>query len=163
MITRLMILPLLLLALVAATTKAQPTDSAAIATKLFAAIRNADWKGLRALLPPVNVIRAVAPTETNRLKSKQLTRQMEQRVRAPFDEIVASAKKKNVTLNTLEFVRFQTSRPWEGANRPIGLEIFYGWQGREGSLGFSVMEYQGRWYLLEILRSANIFDKVTTQ
>lgn len=163
MISRLILIPLFLLPLLAVSAKAQPADSAAMATELFAAIHDANWKELRSLLPTATIIRAVSPKETKKLKNKQITSRMEQRVQTAFNQIVASSNKKNVPLQELEFVRFQTHRPWEGANRPIGLEIFYRWKGREGSLGFSVMEYQGRWYLLEILRSVNIFDNVAAQ
>ncbi|MBK8911444.1 MAG: hypothetical protein IPM61_08975 [Chlorobi bacterium] len=153
---------LLLLLGVSATAQpaSQPTDSAAMASKLFAAFRNADWKELRALLPSVAVVRAVAPKETKKLKNKQIIRQMEGRIRPSFNQIIAEAKKKGIELGKLEFLRFQTSRPWEGANKPLAVEVSYRWEGREGTLSFSVMEYQGRWYLLEILRSVNVFDDV---
>ena len=158
MIVRL-IFPTVLL-LLCASAQAQPTDSAAMATKLFAAIRDADWKSFRALLPTPQTIRAIAPKEVKGRKNSQIKKQMEQRIQADFNAIVASATEKKVPLKELEFARFHTTRPWEGKNRPIGLEIFYNWQGREGTFGFSVMEHKGRWYLLEVLRSTNVFDKV---
>lgn len=162
MIPRLILLPLLLLLLIGVSVTAQ-TDSAAMATTVFAAIRTADWKELRSLLPPAKMVRAMSAKQAKKLKDKQVINLIEKRVRDGFNQILASAKEKGIELQALEFARFQTMRPWEGADRPIALEIFYRWQGREGSIAFSVIEYQGRWYLLEILRSVNIFDKVAPQ
>jgi hypothetical protein len=165
MTARLTLPTTLLLLLCAVAAKAQPpADSAAMANKLFAAIHDSNWEGFRGLLPSAKMARAMSKKEKKKkLKDKQVMNLIEGRVRDGFNGILASAKENGVELQTLEFVRFQTFRPWEGADRPIALEVFYRWQGREGSLSFSVMEFKGGWYLLEILRSVKVFDKVATE
>ena len=148
---------------------AQPTAHEQLGRAFVAAVREHDFKALRALTPPLGVWRKLSPRESAKLKNKALTAALEKNVypklRRDFDGIVASAQQRQITLAELEFVAVKA-----GAKNPeahtgpgvelIPLEVFYSYRGQRGSFALAVIKVADKDYLSEILLSYDVFSKL---
>jgi hypothetical protein len=145
----------------AAPAKETPRDQ--IAKAFLQSIKSRDFHNLQMLTPTVPVWRKLSPEQTAKLSDKELKEKIEKSVvvklRKDFNNIIEDAKMKQIDLSRLEFLEAKIAEAGDRGNAPVGLEIGYSYNGKKSSFALSVAELDGKYYLLEILRSYQVLMK----
>jgi hypothetical protein len=145
----------------AAAAKVTPRDQ--LAKAFLQSIKSRDFHNLQLLTPSLPVWRKLSPEQSAKLSDKELKETIEKSVivklRKDFNNIIEDAKKKQIDLSRLEFLEAKRAETGDQGNAPVGLEVVYSYKGKKSSFALSVAELDGKYYLLEILRSYQVLMK----
>jgi hypothetical protein len=126
-------------------------------------VKTGDFVRYRALTPTTAVWRKLVPDLAKGKSNRELAKVVEtKRVpkwRADFDNILRTAKEKNIDLARLQFVMAKKHSNPENKDL-IGLEIECSYNGAQVAFPLSVTQVDGQYFMLEILLSTNLFRNV---
>jgi hypothetical protein len=145
----------------AAVAKETPRDQ--LAKAFLQSIKSRNFKNLQVLTPTLPVWRKLSPEPIANLSDKELKEKIEKSVivklRKDFNNIMEDAKVKQIDLSRLKFLETKMAETGDQGNAPVGLEVVYSYNGKKSSFALSVAELDGKYYLLEILRSYRVLMK----
>ncbi len=152
------------LAGIQASGKAQGDSAVDKFSKAFLdSVKTSDFARLKALTPTETVWRKMGPKlekgKSNADIAKAVKKNLEPKWRADFDNIQRTAKDGQIDLSRLQFVA-ATLHPNPENKDLTGLEIECSYNGAKVSFPLSVTQFDGQYYLLDILLSTNLFRNV---
>jgi hypothetical protein len=123
-------------------------------------LQSSDFARLQGLTPTMPVWRVIAPEKDKKLSDEELRKKIDSlvtvKLRKDFDNIVKDAKAKGIDLSQIKFSEAILDDGVRKSHTPRALTVFYIYNGKKSSFALSVTEVDGKYYLLEILRSYGV-------
>lgn len=126
------------------------------------AIAKKDIDELVKLKPHADFWRVLLEKETKGMTDEEINLKANKNEKfiQDYENIMYSAKKEQIDLNKLEFKKVKIQKIWDDENMPLDMTIKFLYEDKEGEFSLSVYEYEGIYYLSEILNSYDIFSKI---
>jgi hypothetical protein len=123
------------------------------------AIAKKDIDELVKLKPHADFWRVLLEKETKGMTDEEINLKANKNEKfiQDYENIMYSAKKEQIDLNKLEFKKVKIQKIWDDENMPLDMTIKFLYEDKEGEFSLSVYEYEGIYYLSEILNSYDIF------
>jgi hypothetical protein len=142
------------------TTAQEAASGEQLAKGFLESLQSGDFESLQRLTPTLPAWRAMAPEVIKNLSDDELREKIDKvvtaKLRKDFNNILEDAKAKGIDLTQLKFSEVKWSGETPRPNDPRGLEVFYTYNEKKGSLALTVTEVDGKYYLREILRSYRV-------
>ena len=93
-------------------------------------------------------------------KEKGMKKEFEWRIKKDFNTVQQIIKTKGLKIEQISFVQENVITVNPGELQAKGLSLFYTYNGIKGELGAWVIQVEGRWFLLELLKPAEAFKEI---
>jgi hypothetical protein len=155
---------LLIIAVFSASTSLLAQDNVAeIAHSFIKAIKSNDIKKIENRFLDVNTAYPILPKESVGLNAREKNNQYIQPLYAKFSEnfekIQTQIKEQNINVRGIDLRSYKLGKKKNrDSAEPIAMSIFFNYNRKEHLLPIRVVEIDEHWYIMEILKTTDLFE-----